>query len=278
MLKRTRMNESIDLDAYFARIGYAGPRDASLRTLRALCELHPKAIPFENLDTLMGRVPGLDIAALQAKMIAGARGGYCFEQNGLMEAALTALGFPLQGLAGRVQWGLPVDAPLRPRTHKILRVTTAEGDWLVDVGFGGLTLTAPLDITSLEPQDTGHGVFRLQPAGDDLQLQAMAADGWAPKYQLSLDPQQPWDYEMANWFVAAHASSPFTSNLICARVLDDRRLGLWNGELAVRHRDGRVDKSLLDASALALVLVEEFGLPEAAVAAAAAALERVARL
>jgi N-hydroxyarylamine O-acetyltransferase len=272
------MTESIDLDAYFARIGYAGSRDATLSTLRALCERHPKSIPFENLDTLSGRVPALDLASLQSKMVAGGRGGYCFEHNGLMEGVLTALGFALQPLAGRVQWGAAPDAPPRPRTHKLLRVATEEGDWLVDVGFGGLVLTAPLDLTRFEPQDTGHGAFRLQPVGGDLQVQARIGGDWSPKYQFSFEPQQPWDYEMANWFVATHATSPFHANLICSRVLDDRRLGLWNGELAVRWRDGRAEKRILDAGGLARALVEDFGLPEAAVVAAAPALERVSGL
>ena len=74
----------IDLDAYFRRIGYDGPRDASLETLRELHRLHPQAIPFENLDPLLGRPVNLDPASLQAKLVEGGRGGYCFEQNGVL--------------------------------------------------------------------------------------------------------------------------------------------------------------------------------------------------
>ena len=50
------MNDvSFDLDAYLARIGYAGPRDASLDTLKTLHFLHPQAIPFENIDPFLGQ-------------------------------------------------------------------------------------------------------------------------------------------------------------------------------------------------------------------------------
>jgi len=59
----------IDLDAYCARIGYAGPRTPTLRTLRALHVLHPAAIPFENIDVLLGRGIDLDPAAIDAKLI-----------------------------------------------------------------------------------------------------------------------------------------------------------------------------------------------------------------
>ena len=37
-----------DLDAYFKRIRYTGPRTPTLSTLRAIHALHPAAIPFEN--------------------------------------------------------------------------------------------------------------------------------------------------------------------------------------------------------------------------------------
>ncbi len=44
----------INLDSYFARIGYAGQSEPSVAVLRMLCALHPIAIPFENLDVIRG--------------------------------------------------------------------------------------------------------------------------------------------------------------------------------------------------------------------------------
>src|SRR6267378_1542481 len=43
---------TIDLDAYFTRIGYAGVRRPTMETLRALHLAHATHIPFENLDVL----------------------------------------------------------------------------------------------------------------------------------------------------------------------------------------------------------------------------------
>ena len=96
------MPETFDLDAYLSRIGYTGPRTASLTTLRAIHALHPAAIPFENLDPLLKRPVRLNLASLQAKLVAERRGGYCFEQNIPFAAALEALGFTVIRLAGRV--------------------------------------------------------------------------------------------------------------------------------------------------------------------------------
>src|SRR5262245_7642218 len=95
---------SIDLDAYCERIGYTGPRTPTLATLSAIHALHPRAIAFENLDPLLRRSVKLDAAALEAKLVEGGRGGWCFEQNGLFKLVLEALGFRVTGLGGRVLW------------------------------------------------------------------------------------------------------------------------------------------------------------------------------
>jgi len=96
----------IDLDAYFRRVGYDGPRDASLKTLRDLHYLHPQAIAFENLDPLLGRPVKLDPASLQEKLVEGGRGGYCFEHNTLFAGVLRTLGFTVQEATARVRWSV----------------------------------------------------------------------------------------------------------------------------------------------------------------------------
>jgi len=114
-----------DLDAYLRRIGASGPlRQASPETLAVLHEAHATAVPFENLDILQGRPISLELDALQAKIVAGRRGGYCFEQNTLFRAALEAVGFVVTSLAARVLGG----GVVRPRTHMLL---------LVDQPLGG---------------------------------------------------------------------------------------------------------------------------------------------
>ena len=71
--------EGIDLDAYFERVGYSGPREPTLEVLKALELAQPAAIAFESLDPLLGRPVRLDPASLEAKLVRGGRGGYCFE-------------------------------------------------------------------------------------------------------------------------------------------------------------------------------------------------------
>ena len=111
------------LRAYFSRLSWTGKPDVSIDTLRELHLQHNSAIPFENLDVLLPREIHLDDGALEEKLIAARRGGYCFEQNGLLERALREIGFNVRSLLGRVVLANPPQMP--PRTHRLLLVEVA---------------------------------------------------------------------------------------------------------------------------------------------------------
>ena len=151
----------IDLDAYFRRIGFAGPAGPDRATLEALHRLHPQAIAFENLDPLLGVPVRLDPAALESKLVRSGRGGYCYEQNLLFMHVLRALGFSVRGLGARVLWGAAADA-VTARAHMLLCVDLDGSRHIADVGFGGTTLTAPLRLDAEGAQRTAA---RAVPAG-----------------------------------------------------------------------------------------------------------------
>lgn len=251
---------TVDLDAYFARIGYTGPREPTLATLEGLHARHPRAIPFENLTPLLGETPKLDLQSLQAKLVAGRRGGYCFEHNGLFKAALEALGFEVEPLAARVQWNVPPERH-GPRTHMALRVHLPEGRFHVDVGFGGMTQTGPLRLVPDIEQTVGGATYRLVSAPhNELQLQALLPGRWVDMYRLGPARQAPLDYEVANWFTSTHPNSPFLAGLMATFVGEDRRYALANNQLSVYGFDGSIEKRTLDAAELEAVMHETFGL------------------
>ena len=71
----------IDLDAYFERIGYSGPREPTLGVLNAIALAHASTIPFENLDVLLGRPIALDRASLVDKLVRQRRSGWAIPQS-----------------------------------------------------------------------------------------------------------------------------------------------------------------------------------------------------
>jgi arylamine N-acetyltransferase len=167
---------TLDLDAYFDRINYRGATEPTLEVLQDLVTAHTRAIPFENLDPLVG-TPVYDLSpeALTDKLVRRRRGGYCYEQNGLMGYVLAELGFRVRRLAGRVVWMLPPGAPPGAQTHTVLAVTFpgSHGPYLVDVGFGGQTPTSPIHFETGSVQPTTLEPYRLQDRRDGLVLQAL---------------------------------------------------------------------------------------------------------
>ena len=261
----------IDLDAYFARIGYDGPREPTLAVLTALALAHPAAIPFESLDPLLGRGVRIDPASLEAKLVRGGRGGYCFEQNGVLWRVLTALGFKVTPLSARVRWMAPEDAPLGPLSHMLLKVDLPEGPFLCDVGFGGQSPTAPLRMVPGLEQTTPHGEYRLIERDGGFELQMRLPDRWAALYRFNLEPRLVADYEVANWFTSTHPMSRFTNGLMVSRAPEGRRLNLLDLGLTSYSSDGAIEERLIGSpEELHQVLTGEFGLdvsPEEAAAA-----------
>ncbi len=254
---------TLDLDAYLARIAYSGPRDATLSTLTAVHTAHAVAIPFENLDILLGRGIDLDLAALEKKLVGGRRGGYCFEQNTLLGAVLEEMGFSVTALAARVRAGA---SAARPRTHMLLSVELDGGAFIADVGFGSDGPVQPLPL--IEGEETWLGGFghrfrregREGREGETWVLEGNSEGFWDDHYAFTLEPQLPVDFVMANHFTSTFRASPFVNNLIAQRSWPERRLVLRNRDLTLREGGATTIETIRDPEHLLEVLDERFGL------------------
>jgi N-hydroxyarylamine O-acetyltransferase len=267
-----------NLERYFARIGYDGPRTPSLATLRALHLAHALTIPFENLDVALGLEPSLALDALYEKLVDAGRGGYCFEHNLLLAGVLQRLGFSLRLLSARVQWNLPPEQ-INNRTHTLLRVEIDGAGYFADVGFGGLTMTAPLRHAPGEIQPTSHERFRVVALDRDgeLQIQAEVQGSFVPLYRFDLQSQLPQDYELANHWIATSPRSPFTRMLMVARVTREARYALRDNAYAVHTPGGdTVRRIITDPEELAGLLQDPIGIRLPRGPAVSAVLARIA--
>lgn len=247
----------LDLDAYFSRIGYTGTREPTLATLEQLQFAHGTSVPFENLDIQLGRPISIDLASIQAKLVKARRGGYCFEQNTLLAAALERLGFGVTLLSARVRLGA---SRILPHTHMLLAVD-AEGErWLVDVGFGTGGPLAPLPFKPGQVLQQSLWSFRLQEDRGDWVLESLREGAWHDLYAFTLEPHYPIDFEMANHYVSTHPASRFVQTLAVQKQLPEVCCQLRNRELTIiRGREKSVSQ-IFDDEALLRVLAETFGL------------------
>src|SRR5262245_8846095 len=247
----------LDLDAYFRRIRYTGDRAPTLAVLENIHFAHTLHIPFENLDILLGRPIRIDLGSIQAKLVRGGRGGYCFEQNTLLAAVLEELGFRVTRLAARVCVNT---TRVLPRSHKLLEVEVNGEPWLADVGFGSAGLLRPIPLKTGEQTKQFAWTYRLIDEPGLWVLQLLRGREWHDLYAFRREPQVPVDFEVANHYVSTHPHSRFVQTLTVQRSTPEARYKLVNQEFSIDRGAEVVTRTLADDAELLGLLAETFGL------------------
>lgn len=219
---------AFNLPAYLERIRLPARPTLDHLGLAAVQRAHRLAIPFENLDIPLGR--GIDISsdAVFGKLVVGARGGYCFEQNRLFLDALRAMGFEARSLLARVWLNGGDDVP--PLTHTLSLVTIDGQEWIADAGFGG-SYAPPMPLTEGAEAEAPDGA-RYRLSRDAIHGWMLMRDGHAgttdgrgggagfqPQYSFTTAHVWPSDLAMGNHWSATAPGTRFTTLRVVSIVL-----------------------------------------------------------
>nr|WP_166174969.1 arylamine N-acetyltransferase [Altererythrobacter segetis] len=249
------MNDG-ELARYLERIGHAWNVRPDLGTLRSVHRAHVTAIPFEALDVQLGEVPSLEPDAIFEKLVERRRGGWCYEMNGLLGAALQAIGFDVTRLSCGVM--RQDGGEERMGTHLALMVD-CDGRWLCDAGFGG-SLLEPLPLAadarehapytvSLEQTEDGYWRFTERaetPFSYDFRAE--------PADEALLTAKRDWQ--------ATHPMSNFTLNSVAMKRHHDSQLILRGRVLTERGPGGTTTHTVADADEFVETLATRFGIDE----------------
>jgi len=250
---------SFDIAAYLARIGLHDAPAPNAEGLFAVQRAHRLAIPFENLDILLGRGISLDPAHLFDKLVLRRRGGYCFEQNGVFLLALRTLGFEARALLARV-WLFAEETP--PKTHMLLLVTLESGLWIADAGFGR-AYVHPMPLAEgevLGPDGAWHRLVRDDMFGWILERRGGDESEWSRQYSFTIAPVWPSDIRLANHFTATVPGGRFTSNVIASIILPNGLAALTNRDYSRYSASGVERAEISSAKMLQLRLSLVFGI------------------
>ncbi len=239
---------------------------------------HHFSIPFENLDIHLGRGYSFATAHLVAKMVARRRGGFCYELNLLLAAALRGLGFEVDVLEGQMRrreggFGAPFD-------HMTLRVAMPDQDWIADVG-NGETFQQPLPWDgSWAPQERGgaYRVVRREDGEPPAEARAASAKAWQVEFQANEEAEREVVYHFRSAprtaagflpmlaFHTTSVNSQFTKGWIVTRPLEGGgRITAARG-LLMTTREGKMERQAIrSASELEGILAEDFGMLPVAV-------------
>ena len=245
----------MNLEAYWRRIGYDGPRAPTLEALRALHRAHLLAVPFENLDIHLQRHIVLDEDRLFDKIVVQGRGGFCYEQNGLFAAVLRQMGYDVTLLEARVNardWdsGTPFD-------HLILCVQLTER-WLADVGFGE-SFMEPLRLDFSGPQPQANGVFRVVHDEDYGAYDRQTSIGdWHNEYRFRLEPRRLADFTVGCEYHQSSPHSHFTQQRVCSLATPQGRLTLSDHRFIVTANGVRQEMDIHDEAEFKALLCQHF--------------------
>jgi N-hydroxyarylamine O-acetyltransferase len=258
-----------DLDAYLERIGLNGrPSIAQVHSA------HLTSIPFENLDPHQGLPVSLEVEDLERKLVTERRGGYCFEQNLLLKAALEALGAEVDMFLARMRLPKPGDTRaspfrpakpgvVRPRSHLLLRVSENGASWHADVGFARGILE-PIPFGPGHTHEQSGWSFRVVEDGSELVLQKLAGDEWADVYGFLPQPVPLIDVETSNWWTSTHPRSLFVTGLIVGVRGDDGTSTLlcdWSELSLSEQTPAGTSVTPLEREAIPELLATRFSLP-----------------
>ena len=254
---------SFDLGAYLARIGVdergcrpSGP-PPDIAAIARLMAAHIAAIPFENLDVLLGRGVRIDPQSVSAKLVTARRGGYCFEHATLFQAALRALGVEATAHAARVLLVAPKsDAP---RTHMFLTIVDGGTTWVLDPGFGGPGPIVPVPLVEGQQVRRDHDVHRLVRRDGEWVLEGLMKGAMTALWTSSLEPQFPVDFALANHYVSTFPESPFATRLMIRAITPEGRVSAMNRDVTVKRGNVNETYQLADRAALRRLMAEHFG-------------------
>lgn len=249
--------DAMQLQSYLARIGFGGPLAADFRTLDLIVRGHVRAIPFENIDVQLGAKPGTDSAVAFAKLVERRRGGWCYEHNGVLGAALAAIGFDVVRISAGVMRQVRGDAAMG--SHLCLLVN---GTWLVDAGFGSW-LGAPVP---LEEGEWLHAPLTVRLGRTDDGMWQLSIVPVAMSYDFRAEPADEAELARLCHWQATDPASVFVQNLTVQRRDGEDYFMLRGKVLSEVTAQGEVRRELGSAGELVACLRDVFLLdaPESA--------------
>jgi N-hydroxyarylamine O-acetyltransferase len=219
----------IDLEQCLKRVGYNGPTEPTLYTLRALQISFLLKVPFENLDIQLDRQIRLSSESIYRKIVSRKRGGFCYECNILFFELLKGLGFQVEYLSARMVKRNEVGEEY---DHMVLLVHL-EHDYLVDVG-NGQSCREPLRIDGTNRAASEGYAYRVGTHGKDHALYYQQSDtAWTPRFLFTLTPRDRAEFsEMCHY----HQTSPdsvFTQQRLVTIATSEGRITLTDMELVI---------------------------------------------
>ena len=255
-----------DTDAFLRRI-HLDPAEIKpdKESLNKILYNHHRYVPFDNLDVWAKEAePSLSVPDLFDKIVMRHRGGYCFEMNGHLEAALRSLGFECYSVQIRITKGRDFLPPCRHRAV----VTVIDGKkHFCDVGLGFIFFPEAAEFNA------GYTRFGYKAVCEDGLCRVMVKkpDGEEEILRFEDEPSIPIDFINPNIACSLDPKSSFRTrlSLVIMTPEENRKNIVSDGTvheaktsvITLKDPSGKLleERTIDNKTELAKVLLEEFG-------------------
>jgi len=232
-------------------------RPPDLDFLRELISRHVANFSFSSVGPMLGDDLPLDTEAVYRRIVVRRRGGYCFEQNGLMQAVLAELGFEVTLCLARVIFVQDNHPGL---THRITLVKIDGTQYVADVGFGSMGPRYPVAMNGAETRENFR-VFRIaQGRPGEFHMQTLKNGEYRSLYRFELHRYGQSDCELGHFYSHRYPGANFVNNLVVSRILADEVRSLRNRELWLITANGEERLAITDGAQLRAELADRFGI------------------
>lgn len=133
------------------------------------------------------------------------------------------MGFNVRILIARVLNNTKAETP---RTHRITLLKFKGDEYLIDVGFGAMTPTIPLKISTKVKTINNYQIS--QNKHKDFILKIYKKESFFSLYKFNLDTYCEADCTIGNFYSESHPNAVFQNNLVVSKKTKDKILSFRN--------------------------------------------------
>ncbi|UCD32930.1 MAG: arylamine N-acetyltransferase [Desulfobacterales bacterium] len=246
----------IDADRCLKRIGYIGPTEPSLSTLKDLQKAFLLKVPFENLDIHIGQPIKLSSKHIYEKIVSKKRGGFCYECNILFCNLINGLGFHAEYLSARMVKG----SVTGPEYDHMVILVNLEHDYLVDVG-NGQSCREPLRIDGTNRAASEGYTYRVGTYGKGNALYYQQSDAaWTPRFIFTLAPRDLTEFSGMCHYHQTSPESVFTQRRLATIATTEGRVTLTDMQLTITKGEKMQERVLTSEEDYRKILKKHFGI------------------
>ena len=231
-------------------------RELDFAFLNDVVTRHVATFAFSSVGCQLGEDLPLDFESLYQRIVIQRRGGYCFEQNGLLYGVLEELGFSPKLFLARVIHNNDTHPGL---THRITMVEYEGQQYVLDVGFGSLGPRIPVRMSEIESSD-GEKIFRIaERRPGEYHMQVFKDGDFFSLYRFELARYGQADCEVGHFFSHRHPDANFVNHLVVSLIHENETRSLLDLEYWFITKSSTQSREISDSEQLRRILVGELG-------------------